>query len=341
MLRDADAREVLIAALREVDQLVLLGDVIELRQGPVREALRAAEPVLAALGGALGPGGRVVVVPGNHDHRLLAGWFERRGRAGAPPPLALDAVVDGWSAGEPLAVIADALAPAAVEVRYPGVWLRPDVYATHGHYLDRHTTVPLFERLGAGAMARIVDDGDHGPREVDSYEAILAPMYAWIHELAQHGGPSLGRSSHGPSRQAWRALEGSRRRTLRTRGMAVGFRVLIAALSRSSLGPLRADISGPELRRAALRAFGEVLARLEVQARHVIFGHTHRAGPLRADEVAEWVTGSGMRLLNTGSWVHEPGHLGTRPAQSPYRAGFCTVLGPEGAPELANLLDAR
>ena len=60
------------------------------------------------------------------------------------------------------------------------------------------------------------------------------------------------------------------------------------ALNRAGLGPLRADISGPELRRGALRAFGEVLTRLRVDAPHVIFGHTHRAGPLPADDRYEW-----------------------------------------------------
>ena len=46
------------------DRLVLLGDVLELRQGPVREALSVAEPVLRELGAALGPGARSVVVAG-------------------------------------------------------------------------------------------------------------------------------------------------------------------------------------------------------------------------------------------------------------------------------------
>ena len=42
------------------------------------------------------------------------------------------------------------------DVAYPGVWLREDVYALHGHYSDLHATVPTFERIAAGAMARFV-----------------------------------------------------------------------------------------------------------------------------------------------------------------------------------------
>ena len=37
---------------------------------------------------------------------------------------------------------------------FPGLWLRPDVYATHGHYLDCHLTIPTMERLGIGMTAR-------------------------------------------------------------------------------------------------------------------------------------------------------------------------------------------
>jgi hypothetical protein len=114
---------------------------------------------------------------------------------------------------------------------------------------------------------------------------------------------------------------------------------VIAGLNRAQLGPLRSDLSGAELRRASLRACGEVLSRLGVDAAHVIFGHTHRAGPLPGDVLSEWHTPEALRLLNTGSWVHEPGFVGPRPGQGPYRPGFAAVLGQEGPPELVNMLD--
>ncbi|HSD80065.1 MAG TPA: metallophosphoesterase, partial [Solirubrobacteraceae bacterium] len=149
------ALEALAAAVRDADRLVLLGDTLELRHGPPREALDAAAPVLRALGGAHGAGAEVVLVAGNHDHRLVAPWLERRMEAPDPAPLGL---ADRAEAGAtPLAAaVADLLAPACVVVDYPGTWLRPDVYALHGHYLDRHVTVPSFERLAAGALARLV-----------------------------------------------------------------------------------------------------------------------------------------------------------------------------------------
>jgi hypothetical protein len=339
VLRRERPRALLLDALAGFDRLVLLGDVLELRQGPVRDALTAAGPVLSEIGAALGSDRQVVIVPGNHDHHLATAWLERRARQNQPPALGLESVVD-WGAGETLAAVADALSPARVHAAYPGVWLRDDVYATHGHYCDRHTSVPMFERLGAGAMARIISEPPQGPGRAEDYEATLGPMYAWLDALAQAGGPKLGESSHGPSVRAWRALTDGRARSLRRRGLTAAFVVLVAALNRARLGPLRADLSRTELRRAGLSAFSEVLARLGVKAPHVIFGHTHRAGPLARDDPSEWLAPTGAGLLNTGSWVHEPHFLGTAPRESPYRSGFAAVVSGQGPPELTNLLDS-
>ena len=74
--------------------------------------------------------------------------------------------VKGLSA-EPLARVAQLLGERRLRVAYPGVFLRPDVYAMHGHYADRHTTVPMFERLAVGAMARVVGERAGGPASAD------------------------------------------------------------------------------------------------------------------------------------------------------------------------------
>ena len=325
---------------------MLLGDAIELRQGPVAEALSAAAPALGALGRALPDGGEVVVVPGNHDHHLLDAWLARRDGAS---PLGLENAVQ-WRAEDPLAVMVGALSPARVRVAYPGVWLRDDVLALHGHFGDRHTTVPMLERLGAGAMARVVREPADGPRSVSDYERVLAPLYAWIHALAQHGGGSTGASAG-----AWDALSGDAGgdggggggaggtwRTRARRGvLRAGLRGGIAGLNRVGIGPLHHGLHPSELRRAGLAAQAEVLERLGVHAAHVVFGHTHRAGPLPDDDFPEWVTAAGTRLWNTGSWVHEPLFLGREPARSPYRGGFAVELDAEGPPRVVNLLDGE
>ncbi|MDQ6817792.1 MAG: metallophosphoesterase family protein, partial [Actinomycetota bacterium] len=133
LVRRKDARSVLARTVGGYDRLVLLGDVLELRQGPVHEALADAEPALRELGSALGARGEVVIVAGNHDHHLVAQWFERRYRVEDEAPLGLESAVD-WEPSDALAAVASMLEPAAVRSVYPGVWLRDDVYATHGHY---------------------------------------------------------------------------------------------------------------------------------------------------------------------------------------------------------------
>jgi hypothetical protein len=313
-----------------------------LRHGPMRDAIEAAAPVLAAIGEALGSEREVVVVPGNHDHELVRAWSDRTARRSAPPPLGLATALD-WRAGEPLAALGRALKPARVSASYPGVWLRDDVYALHGHYGDRHTTVPMLERLGAGAMALIVGQREREPSRAEDYEAALAPLYAWIHAIAQTGGQDLTsptRSSHGTSARAWGALAGARREGWRRRALGAGFPVAITALNRAGLGPLRAELNGSELRRAGVRATGDVVRRLGIDARYVLFGHTHRAGPLPRDDRSEWTVAARTDLINTGCWVDEPAFLGRDPSASPYRAGFAVRVGDAGPPELLNLLDA-
>ena len=316
MRRDFEAA--LRAALPGVERLVLLGDIVELRHGPIREALAVAQPVLEDIGAALAPNAEVVLVPGNHDHELMAPWLARRAWEGDHAPLGLETPLT-WQPGEPLARIAQWLAPARVRAAYPGVWLSGEVYATHGHYLDLHTTVPLVERLGAGVMARIV--GGPSPSDAEGYEAILAPIYAWIHALAQR--PSRPRSAHSPSTQAWRVLNSSgRHHRVRRSLLAAGLPLAVWTLGRGGLGELRADVSTAGLRRAALAAMAQVADHLAPGAREIVFGHTHRAGPLPGDEPGEWVTATGVRLINCGCWVHDPAYLGRDPSSSPYRPGL-------------------
>jgi len=90
LLAHPAALDALLARLDGVDRLVLLGDTLELRLGPARLALDHAEPIMRAIGDALGPGSEVVIVPGNHDHAIAAGWLDWRGRRDAPQPLPLD-----------------------------------------------------------------------------------------------------------------------------------------------------------------------------------------------------------------------------------------------------------
>jgi len=343
-LRRASALASLLSALRGVDRLVLLGDLLELRQGPLREALAAAVPVLREIGSALGERAEVVIVPGNHDHHLAAAWLKQRAREAEPAPLGLESPLR-WRPGESLGAVASALAPARVRGAYPGVWLRDDLYATHGHYCDWHTTVPMLERLGAATMAALVPEPPGGPSRAEDYERALAPMYALIHAIAQSPAANLAliKRAHGSSAPAWLALSAGARRppSPRRHLTTAAFKALVGALDRTRLGPLDSELSGGQLRRAGLRALSEVIVRLEVPAAYVMFGHTHRAGPLGDEDQAEWVASTGAAIANTGCWVHDPDILRDAPTRSPYRPGFCAVVSEEGPPELGNLLDAR
>jgi hypothetical protein len=322
VLRRRVARDKLIERVEDADRLVLLGDTVELRQGPARESMAIARPVLEELGAALGGDCEVVLVPGNHDHALVAPWLERRGAHVEPPPLGLEEH-PGAEASAATEAIAQWLAPASLTVAYPGVWLRDDVYATHGHYLDRHTTVPTFERLGAGIMGRLVGTVPETEARPEDYEAALAPLYAWMHAMAERSGSGKRRPPSSASAEAWRVLGGDGHRPLRGRLLAGVLPLGISGVNRLGLGPVRADFSAEELRRAGVLAMAEAVARLGIGAKHVLYGHTHRAGPFANDDSLEWALRDGGRLTNTGCWVYEAVFL-QRGRSSPYWPG-CVV----------------
>lgn len=320
---------------------------MELRQGPLRIAFAHARPFFEQLGAALGGDGEVVLVPGNHDHVLVSPWLERRRRDAAPPPLGLEERAS-WEPGDAVALLAQWLAPARLTLAYPGLWLRDDVYATHGHYLDRHTTVPTFERLSAGAMGRIVGAPAARGASPDDYEAALAPIYAWSYALAQQQAPDGDgeppRGTQGVSVKAWKTLAGGDgHRPLRRRALAALFPLGVAAINRAGIGPVRADISGAALGVAGTRAMADATTALAVPARHVLFGHTHRAGPLPRDDAAVWTAPGGVRLHNTGTWVFERHFLTRTPYESAYWPGRAIRVDDDPArpPELLSLLGER
>lgn len=323
-----------------VERLVLLGDALELRQGPLREALAAARPFFADVGAALGADGEIVLVAGNHDHALVVPWLERRRRDREPPPLGL-AETASWEPGDAVAALAEAAAPARLTLAYPGVWLRDDVYATHGHYMDRHITVPTLERLSAGVMGRIMGPLPEGAATPDDYESALAPIYAWSYAVAQHADENAT-GTRSVSVRAWQMLAGDGHRPLRRRALAALFPLTIAAVNRAGLGPVRADISGAELGRAGVRAMGEAVDRLGLRAAgaaYVLFGHSHRHGPRPEDPASEWTSPAGVRLANSGCWTYERQFLGPTPYASAYWPGTALRLDASGPPRLIRVLD--
>ncbi len=327
---------------------MLLGDVIELRDRPLAEALERSRPTLEALGAiAARAGAEVVIVAGNHDHHLVEPWLEARALEAAPP-LGLEQLGDPDSG--PLGAVAEAMAPGRVRFAYPGLWLREDVYATHGHYLDRHLTVPTLERLGVAMVERLLGIQPGGPDPLeppseaaepvsaDEYERVALPVYSFLYGLAQ---ATVAERPGGaePSLRIWRLLSGGETRSARMRSWLLGSVALPGAIgvaNRLGLGPVGSDLSPRAIARAGIAAMGAVVERLGISAEHVIFGHTHRRGPLSSD--AGW-TVHGTSLWNTGSWVHTPTLLGDTAAESPYWPGTIAIVGDEGPPELVHSLD--
>jgi hypothetical protein len=348
VLRRAPLRAALLDALVDVDRLVLLGDVLELRHGPMREAIAAARPFFEDLGRVLGDR-ELVIVAGNHDHGLVEPWLSHRGDIDKPEPLEVQQLLEPAQASPALSYVAELAAPARVVVAYPGLWVRPDVYATHGHYLDCHLTVPTLERLSVGAMSRLLRRPASGFDSVGDYEAMSAPVFAWRDAVARdaHTGAALNGLA---TVTAWQALRGGAdrpkslmgaKRWLRSHAIAAGFPLVVATLNRAGLGPISANVSAAELRRAGLAAMGEVAARLRLSDAHVVFGHTHRTGPLDGDDPAEWRGRGGARLVNCGSWTYAPIFFGGEPNESPYWPGACVVVDDDGPPQIRRLLSAQ
>jgi hypothetical protein len=323
LLRHPVALAALTEALQDVDELVLLGDVVELREGPVAGVIAAARPALAAIDRAMA-GRRVTVLAGNHDHQLADPLIEALRVGGRP--------LESETFGEPVAWLAESFPLSELRSAYPGVWLRDDVYATHGHYLDVHNTVPTFERLAIGAVQRLTARVPAGRASPDDYEAALAPVYSLVYSLAQSSlaGRRLVRSDR--SSKAWQAIGAANGggRAIATRSAV---RAVVGALNVAGLGPLRPELSGEVLRDSALRAMNAVVDALGIDAPYVVFGHTHRSGPHERD--AGW-----GRLTNAGSWIVETAFLGERPKESPYFPGHCVIVGDEGPPVLRRLLEA-
>ncbi len=305
----------LLEALDGVERLVLLGDVVELLEKRADRAMDVAEPILRLIGRTLGVGREVVFVPGNHDRALVANWIRRVGAGLAPDSrVPLDASPE-------LSRVVSWLAPSRVRVHYPGVWLAPGVWATHGHYLDRHLLPEAAFGVTRGLLGRVPRPG-------------AVPI---DYELA--GGPSLTRLEALVIKALPRplaALAEDGAELIRASTMPLGPRRLL----RPGMARLTASVLGAQMRLASLPALSHVVGRLGVDAGWVLFGHVHRLGPLPGDLDTRWRGPQGRpRLLNTGSWVYEPLLVHKATAPHPYWPGGAVILEDHRAPRAIGLLD--
>ena len=339
VLRDAGIRSRLWEEIAGADRVVLLGDVVELRDLPLDRALEAARPFFEELG-EVAPNAEVLLVPGNHDNRfaeplldsvkLDAAKLGSTGglgleQHGGPDDAALEQL-DGWLGGGRLAVA------------YPGVWLREDTYATHGHYLDCHLTIPRAESLGAHLLMRL-SSIPPDPAQPDDYEGVLRPLYGLVYGLAQAENTMAGGASR-LSETAWdymRAGSQGNGRGIGRRAARGVVPVAVWTVNRLLRSNFESDLSPRAITRSSIAAAGEMVRRLRIGAEHVICGHTHRGGPRDGED--DWPLPDGGQLHNTGNWVFTRALHRASSEPGPYWPGTVTWLEDEGSPRRVRLLD--
>jgi hypothetical protein len=336
LLSDPEIRRALLEEIPMADRVVLLGDVLELRELKLASVMEAARPFFEQLGQALG-GRPVILVPGNHDHRLAEPLLEELAFGGQP----LGLEQRRPAAAGPVTRIAAWLEPSPLEIAYPGVWLRDDVHAIHGHYMDCHMALPRLECIAAATAMRAFGPIPDPATPAD-YERVLRPVYGLTYSLAQVG---MAPQATQPSERAWRMVSGGNRaggrarRAARRAAIGAGVPASVWALNRLLRADFDSDLSPAAISRDGVTAAIRMVARLRVEAAHVIAGHTHRAGPREGE--ATWALPDGPSINNTGSWVFASAfhHPGTPPG--PYWPGTVTWVEDEGPPRRVQLLAER
>ena len=230
-----------------------------------------------------------------------------------------------------------------VAFAYPGVWLRDDVWATHGHYLDRLITIPTFERIAAGGMARVVGrparagGGQRRPRRIRGRAGADVRVARPARQRARRG----------------RAL-GQRRRDGEGLVAAVGRRPRAAARQGAGRAAAARDRRA-QPRRARARASRRSTptscaapASPRWAASSRLLGVRGRRTSSSATRTAPgrwpgWIPASGAsrrgtQLVNTGCWTDEP-RINTHDPRSPYRPGYGVLVEDEGPPRLVRITE--
>lgn len=247
LLRRPEVQARLFDALSGADEVVLLGDTVELRDDSLADSLERALPFFEALGAALGSR-RLTIVPGNHDHRFAEDALRRTRHLGLEHRFEV-------RPGDALEPVVRCMGGSPVALAYPGLWVRDDVYATHGHYLDCHSEAPTFECRARAAVERVRRIDHDGYDSPEDYERALAPIYRLIHWGVQ---PAV------------------------VRGAAHAGRRLVRRWERPRAEP------GARIR-FGVPAMEQVVHNLAVDARHILFGHLHGPGRWETGSGAELV----------------------------------------------------
>lgn len=344
-----------------VDHVVLLGDILDLRFQQLEIALQLAMPFLSMLGEVLSTAKhpRVTYIPGNHDHhyasRLIEAEQERAIDAGEPYIFKQAVAPRDFFLSRQLA----RLIGGKVEVKFTYFYDTLDssegpIFLIHGHYLDLHIdAVPA--RLLSLLQASIASAGQNVEAlSPDLYEAILRPQYELLHWIGQSpGGGQI--QSRIYERLRGGAPPNTRLRQIRraalNRAASVGGKVGVALAEMVANRLVKGGLSLTSPAREAqveqtISAFSlsleELDAYLPTGAKYVIFGHTHRPGPLESiDSPERWTVklhGQETQVMNSGSWLYDAGKA-RRPDYRPQRWPGTFILIPDrGQPRLVEVL---
>ncbi|HLW01340.1 MAG TPA: metallophosphoesterase [Ktedonobacterales bacterium] len=345
-----------------IDHIVLLGDILDLRFQQLEDALLLATPFLTMLGDALGQARhpRVTYIPGNHDYhyavRLIETEQERAIEAGEPFSLRQIVAPPDFFLSRQLARIIG----NGVDVRFVYFYdmlesSEGPIFLTHGHYLDLHlgaAPARLLSLLQASIAAAGQTVTELSP---DLYEAILRPQYELLHWIGQSpGGGQIQsriyerlRGGAPPRRTPLRQIRRAALRGAASVGGRVGVALAETLANRIVKGGLSLTSPARDAQaEVTIDAFNLSLEELEPYLpqgmRYVIFGHTHRPGPLEEiDTLERWKVNMRNQetvVMNCGSWLYDDGkarRLDYRPQRWP---GTFILVPDQGPPRLVEVL---
>lgn len=334
----------LVPHLEDVDEVVLLGDVLELRFQRLDDALLVAGPFFAALGNALRTGRhprgrtpRVIYVAGNHDHhfalQLIEHEQERAIARGDTSRYRFSGMISGPRDMFLLGQLRRMLGPG-VDVEFAYSYVRLDTpegpaLAMHGHYLDLHLASPAERLLALVEQALTAYRLEALRPGFDLYEAVLRPQNELLYWIGQSPAGAqvqsdLWRRLRGDKRQVPRGVVARVRRIAARRALRAAEALAGAAARQLTQRVLKGDVTNISPARATnveegIRAFMDSLYALQDDLFHLegwstppayaIFGHTHRPGPLPGVDAGEqwhanWA-GREVQILNCGSWLYD------------------------------------
>jgi hypothetical protein len=298
---------VLRPELERADELVLLGDFVDLLFSTTEQAFERADGLVGLFAQTLA-GKRLVWLAGNHDHhvlvRRLEALIELRVATGEPD----EELLERWRSSFFFeAFLRRRLPETEIEIAYPKCQIG-EVVLSHGHYLDGEVRGSVPNRLLQGAFWRLAGGRQAAPA-IDDYEAALVPLTELLFIEAQ-----LPKGAGAEQR-----IQAELRRIGRFTAAAAAPGRELERLGRSLARRLRGR-SAPQTPAAdyllarvvapgssvlpSVRAYARVCRNLgwEEGARWFVFAHTHQ--PL--DGVHANATRVGPRFWNTGCWIYEP-----------------------------------